>query len=107
MHVTFKKIANKGSTEEMISLKGELRISMMEFLKSLISLRGSRRGRFICLFLQTLLRTYILQVPRGSHNDFDPLDIQLRPYPSSILHEIKTGIASPNFFSSKKTKKYI
>lgn len=92
MHVTFKKVCRSDSMEEMMKLKGELNISIMELLKSVINLEGHGRLRFIGLFLQTLLRTYVLQVPRGSHRDITPLEIYQRPYPSSTLHEIKTGV---------------
>lgn len=91
MHVTLRTVSQNSSKEEMVDLKGKLCLSMIELLKSLISLKGNSRGRFVCLFLQCLLRTYFLQTPRGIHMDFTPSDFKQRPYPPSSLHEIKTG----------------
>lgn len=100
LHVTFRtvhhndgvQIKNSNSlTEESLNLKGELRVSILELLRSLITMKGNKRGRFICLLLQSLFRTYILQTPRSSHLDFSPLDMNQRPYPPSILHETRTG----------------
>ncbi|KAF8397919.1 hypothetical protein HHK36_016844 [Tetracentron sinense] len=90
MHVTFKTVPQNSTMGEMVNFKGELRLSIIELLKSLISLKGTRRGRFICLLLQTFLRTYLLQIPRGSHMEFFPSDCHQKPYPPSTLHEIKT-----------------
>ena len=104
LHVTFKKIVENNSREDKVHLKGELRISMVELLKSFISLGGKNRGRFICLLLCTLLRTYFLQIPQRSHKDFTPSDLYLKYYPSGTLHEIKTGIRNQNpLFKSMKT----
>ncbi|RVW48098.1 hypothetical protein CK203_073501 [Vitis vinifera] len=91
MHVTFKKVAKNSSTDQMMILRGELCISTTELLKSLISLEGNRKGKFIRLFLQSLFRTYITQVPRGNHGDFPMSHLYRRPYPDSTLHDIKTG----------------
>lgn len=92
MHVTFKKVAKNSSTDQMMILRGELCISTTELLKSLVSLEGNRKGKFICLLLQSLFRTYITQVPRGNHGDFPMSHLYQRPYPDSTLHDIKTGI---------------
>ncbi|KAK3226904.1 hypothetical protein Dsin_006766 [Dipteronia sinensis] len=89
LHVTFNKLAGNKSQDEMINLIGELRISMTELLKSLMSLEGNKR-RFIYHLSQTLLRTYILQIPRGSHKDCSLSNSYQKPYPDSTLHEIKT-----------------
>lgn len=91
LYVTFKQISGKSSRQEMINITGELRISLIELLKSLMSLEGNRR-RFIGLFAQALLRTYILQIPRGNHKACIQLDSYHKPYPNSTLYEIKTGI---------------
>ncbi|CAL5387361.1 unnamed protein product [Camellia sinensis] len=90
MNVTLNRVSMDSSKEKMLKLKGKLSISMIELLKSLISLEGNMRGRFVCLVLQTLFRTYFSQVPRGCHKDFNPPELHLRPYPSSTLHEVKT-----------------
>ncbi|KAM7512686.1 hypothetical protein LguiB_011561 [Lonicera macranthoides] len=90
MHVRFKKVARNSEREEMVNLKGELHISMVELLKSVISIEGKKRAMFVCRLLLSLLRTYILQVPRGSVQGFTPSEFVQRPYPTSTLHEIKT-----------------
>ncbi|XVF55761.1 hypothetical protein PTKIN_Ptkin06aG0063200 [Pterospermum kingtungense] len=86
LYVTFKKLAG----EVGLNLKGELRISMIELLKSLVSLKGNRKGRFICLFSMNLLRTYILQIPQESHEELTLPVSYHNSYPVSTFHEIKT-----------------
>ncbi|KAK2984165.1 hypothetical protein RJ640_020575, partial [Escallonia rubra] len=91
MHVTFRKVTNYSPGEEMENLKGELHISVIDLLRSVISLEGKRRVNFVFCLLQSLLRTYILQVPRGSDKSSMGSEIfQQPPYLSSSLHEIKT-----------------
>ncbi|KAA8518556.1 hypothetical protein F0562_016030 [Nyssa sinensis] len=90
MHVTFKKVIGDSSREEMMNFKGQLRIPKRELIKTMISLEGNMRGRFMCLLLQSFLRTYILQIPRGYQKDFSSSESQQRPYPSSTFHELKT-----------------
>ena len=92
MHVTFKKVAKNSSTDQMMILRGALCISTTELLKSLISLEGNRKGKFICLLLQSLFRTYITQVRRGYVEDFPLSHLYQRPYPDSTLHDLRTGI---------------
>jgi hypothetical protein len=105
LHVKFKKVAVNNSKEDKVHLKGELHISLVELIKSLISLGGNNKGRFICLLLSSLFRTCFLQIPKGSHKDFTPSDLYLKFYPSSTLHEIKTGIRNLNpLFKSMKTQ---
>ena len=70
LHVTFKKVAENNSKEDMMLLKGRLSVSMVELLKSLISLRGNNKGGFICHLLYTLYRTYFVQKSQGNHKDF-------------------------------------
>ncbi|GLT62703.1 hypothetical protein SLA2020_353200 [Shorea laevis] len=89
LHVTLRRVVGNLSTDEKMNLQGELRISMIDLLKSLVSLEGNGRRRFIRLFLETLLRTYIFQVPRGSHRDH-ALNVLNKSCPSSTLHEIRT-----------------
>lgn len=91
LHVAFAKVAEKNSKDEKVILKGELSISMTELLKSLISLKGNDRRRFICLLLGSLVRTYFLQIPRGNHKDLNLSVYQQKSYPGGDLHEIKTG----------------
>ncbi|XP_059462770.1 uncharacterized protein LOC132191696 [Corylus avellana] len=90
LHVTFKKVVENNSREDTVNLRGELCISMVQLLKSILSLEGNERGRFIRHLLHTFLRTYFLQIPRGSHKDFTLSDSYVKPYPSSTLHEIQT-----------------
>ncbi|KAJ6406704.1 hypothetical protein OIU84_010253 [Salix udensis] len=91
LHVTFNKVAPIGSTDTMLNLKGELRVSFLELLKCFISLKGNGRGRFIHLLLQTLVRTYILQIPRGTRENFTVTDSYDRSYPSSTVDDIRTA----------------
>ncbi|KAI3471916.1 hypothetical protein Pfo_028604 [Paulownia fortunei] len=88
LNVTLRKITN--NREDMMNLKGTLHISLLELLKSMCALRGGSRSKFICLLMQSLLRTYILQAPRGSLINFTPLKLAREPYPNSTIHEIKT-----------------
>lgn len=74
MHAVFRTVAKNDSTEKLVNLKGELYISIFDLLKCLIRLGGNGRVRFICLVLQTLIRTYILQVPRGTVLELTPLN---------------------------------
>ncbi|XP_031254887.1 uncharacterized protein LOC116112914 [Pistacia vera] len=90
LHVTFKNISGKSSRPEAINITGELRISLIELLKSLMSLEGNRRRRFVALFAQALLRTYILQIPRRNPEVCTLLDSYDKTYPNSTLYEIKT-----------------
>ncbi|KAF9594382.1 hypothetical protein IFM89_030984 [Coptis chinensis] len=90
LHVTFRTLGQQSSKEQKIDLKGELSLSFLDLLRSLIGLKGNVKGRFICLLLRSLLRTYIQQTPRGSHSGFSPSDLRERPYPPSTLHKIKT-----------------
>ncbi|OVA10027.1 Glucose-methanol-choline oxidoreductase [Macleaya cordata] len=90
LHVTLRTAHRSSLMEEMVDLKGELHLSVVNLLRSLISLKGNKRGRFICLLLQSFLRTYILQTPRGSPMYLSSSDLDLKPYPPSDLHEIKT-----------------
>ncbi|KAJ9181364.1 hypothetical protein P3X46_009501 [Hevea brasiliensis] len=90
LHVTFKKVAVNSTREMKVDLKGELRVSLVELLKSFLSLKGKGSGRFVYSLLQTLLSTYVLQIPRGIHKGFIPNDSCNKPYPSSTLHKIKT-----------------
>ncbi|KAL4558326.1 hypothetical protein LXL04_036524 [Taraxacum kok-saghyz] len=90
LQVTFKKVKKDDSSEEMVDLKGVLHISMFELMRSMISMEGKNKLKFMWLLLQCIFRTYVMQKPRGnfigSHN-IEPLD---RPYPSSTFHEIRT-----------------
>ncbi|KAF7147524.1 hypothetical protein RHSIM_Rhsim03G0070400 [Rhododendron simsii] len=90
MHVTFNKVVVNNSKEEGVKLKGKLSISMIELLKCLTSIKGNARGNFLYLLLLTFFRTYISQVPRGSHKELHPSKFHRRPYPNSTLHEIQT-----------------
>lgn len=87
LHVTLKKITG----EKSMILKGKLHISMVELVKSLCTLEGDSRIKFILVLIKSLLRTYILQVPRKSHINFAPCNLAHGPYPDSRIHEIRTG----------------
>ncbi|XP_031103102.1 uncharacterized protein LOC116006754 [Ipomoea triloba] len=93
MHVTFRKISDSASMEEnqeMMALKGKLHISFMGFLKAAISVKGNSRLMFLSAFLQSMLRTYILQIPRRNRNILAASELPERQYPTSTLHKIKT-----------------
>ncbi|XWS43392.1 hypothetical protein CRYUN_Cryun16bG0099400 [Craigia yunnanensis] len=90
LYVTFKKLAGNFAGEVGLNLKGELRISMIELLKSLVSLEGNRKGKFIYLFTLNLLRTYILPIPQEIHKEYTLTDSHNNSYPASTFHEIKT-----------------
>ncbi|GMP84335.1 hypothetical protein CsSME_00037898 [Camellia sinensis var. sinensis] len=90
INVTFNKVCMDSSKEDMLNLKGKLSISMIELLKCLISLEGNMRRRFVGVLLQNLFKTYILQVPRESHKEFNSSELHQKPYQDSILHEIQT-----------------
>ncbi|XP_072999091.1 uncharacterized protein [Typha latifolia] len=98
LQVTFKTLARNcynelklSGDEELVDLKGELHISFFELLRSLMSLKGKNRSAFLCLLLQSLWRTYILQVPRERTIDSTRMDATIQvPYPRSIFHELKT-----------------
>ncbi|KAL3532116.1 hypothetical protein ACH5RR_005637 [Cinchona calisaya] len=89
LHVVLREIPKDTSGEVMISLKGKLHISLIELLKTVISLSGSKKTEFLRLPLLSLFRTYISQVPRGSHKGITPSGLYQISYPSSALHEIK------------------
>lgn len=93
MHVTFRKlsISSSASMEEMMALKGKLHISFIDFLKTITSLKGSNRLMFLSAFLQSLLRTYILQIPRRNQDIFAASELPEMQYPTSTLHKIRTG----------------
>ncbi|KAK9126349.1 hypothetical protein Scep_015195 [Stephania cephalantha] len=92
-HVTLRGV-HQSSSAENVDLKGELHISFMELLRSIMSLSGNKRRRFAYLLLQSLLRTYVLQVPRGRHWDLSPGNLSEQAYPPCILHEIQTALVS-------------
>ncbi|KAI3997290.1 hypothetical protein MKX01_009134 [Papaver californicum] len=91
LHVTLTEINRNNLNAEMVDLKGELRLTFTNLIRSLISLEGNKKGRFVCLLLQSFLRTYILQTPRGNPICLLPsLELEQKPYPPSDLYEIKT-----------------
>ncbi|KAH6830560.1 hypothetical protein C2S53_010478 [Perilla frutescens var. hirtella] len=73
-----------------MNLEGKLHISVLELLRSACTLEGRSRTKFVSLLLQSLLRTYVLQVPRTCLVSLTPLDLARRPYPKSTIHEIRT-----------------
>ncbi|XP_073154954.1 uncharacterized protein [Henckelia pumila] len=105
LNVTLRKITN--NDQEPMNLLGKLHISPIGLLKSIWSLEGGSKRSFIFLFLQSILRTYILQEPRGRHLDFTSKDLETGPYPDSTIHEIKTKddfiISCQQWKSSKST----
>ncbi|RZC90861.1 hypothetical protein C5167_028692, partial [Papaver somniferum] len=90
LHVTLKRINERSSNSKKMDIKGELHLSVVNLLKSLISLEGNKRGRFICLLLQSFWRTYILQIPRGNPVHTSSFGSSQKPYPKSDIHEMMT-----------------
>lgn len=94
LHVTFKAVIPKDQfdrSKHEMDLKGELYLSPFELVKSLVRIKGTNRWKFVFSLLGSLLKTYILQIPRSLHRTFDDLDMTNRYYPTFILHELKTG----------------
>jgi len=100
LHVSFRSLppsnaevlkSHENSLEEPINLTGQLHISLFEVVKCFLGLEGKQRGKFVRILLQSLWRTYILQVPRERECDLGPPNIIETPYPPSTLHELKTG----------------
>ncbi|XP_057777962.1 uncharacterized protein LOC130996680 [Salvia miltiorrhiza] len=89
LDVKLRKI-NDQTGEKTMNIKGKLHISALELLKSACTLEGRSRIEFVSLLTRSLIRTYILQLPRASHISFTPSDFAQRPYPNSKMHEIKT-----------------
>ncbi|KAL7582572.1 uncharacterized protein LOC111882597 isoform X1 [Lactuca sativa] len=90
LQVTFKKVKNNNPSEEMVDLKGVLHVSTFALMRSLISMKGNNKMKFVLLLLQSIFRTYVMQKPRGSFMGFPHVELMDRPYPSSTLHEIRT-----------------
>ncbi|KAI3856011.1 hypothetical protein MKW92_026529 [Papaver armeniacum] len=90
LHVTLKRINEPSLNSETMDIKGELHLSVVNLLKSLISLEGNKKGRFICLLLQSFWRTYISQIPRGNPVHISSFGSSQKPYPKSDIHEMMT-----------------
>ncbi|KAL3642697.1 hypothetical protein CASFOL_013512 [Castilleja foliolosa] len=93
LNVTLRKISdNMMVDEETMCVKGKLRVSLFELVKSICALRGGYdRFKFIYRLMESLFRTYIVQAPRGSLIHSTPTNLaRPEPYPNSTTHEIKT-----------------
>ncbi|XP_020262326.1 uncharacterized protein LOC109838281 [Asparagus officinalis] len=92
LHANFRTLSANDSeaTGELFTLRGELHISLFEVLKSFLKLEGRHRREFVCSLLQSLWRTYILQIPRQMKCDVGLPNITEIPYPRSTIHELKT-----------------
>ncbi|KAL8039767.1 hypothetical protein ABFS82_10G056500 [Erythranthe guttata] len=90
LNVTLAKINDKMPGEDSMNLKGKLRISVLELLKSVYALEGGSKYKFVFLLMQSLLTTYIIRAPRGSLAKFSPVKLASEPYPHSTIHEIQT-----------------
>ncbi|XP_022132814.1 uncharacterized protein LOC111005575 isoform X2 [Momordica charantia] len=90
LHVKVEKVAENSSMNDMAILEGELSISILEVLKSFLSLKGEKTGQFISLLLKTLVRTYILQIPRIILKNSTPLGCLKNPYEYGSRYEIAT-----------------
>lgn len=94
LQVTFKKVKKNDPNEEMVDLKGVLHISTFALMRSLLSMQGNNKMKFVLLLLQSIFRTYVIQKPRGNFIGSPHVEPVNGPYPSSILHEIRTGTYS-------------
>ncbi|KAI3994486.1 hypothetical protein MKX01_012743 [Papaver californicum] len=104
LHVTLRRVNQSSLNSETLDIKGELHLSVVNLLKSLISLEGNKRGRFIGLLLHSFWRTYILQIPRGNHVHISSSGFSQKPYPKSDIHEMMTGnIIKTNISRSSKS----
>ncbi|KAL7585591.1 hypothetical protein Lser_V15G42226 [Lactuca serriola] len=90
LQVTFKKVKKNDPNEEMVDLKGVLHISTFALMRSLISMQGNNKMKFVLLLLQSIFRTYVIQKPRGNFIGSPHVEPVDGPYPSSTLHEIRT-----------------
>ncbi|KAL7137340.1 hypothetical protein ABFS83_10G084400 [Erythranthe nasuta] len=90
LNATLTKINDKMPGEDSMNLKGKLRISVLELLKSVYALEGGSKYKFVFLLMQSLLTTYIIRAPRGSPAKFGPMKLASEPYPHSTIHEIQT-----------------
>ncbi|KAJ8760923.1 hypothetical protein K2173_021961 [Erythroxylum novogranatense] len=59
----------------LVNLKGKLKVSFIDLLKCIMSLKGSSKGEFVHLFLKSLIRTYIFQKPRATLNYYLPMEL--------------------------------
>lgn len=93
LHVRVEKVAENSSMNDVAILEGELSISILELLKSFLSLKGEKRGQFISLLLKTFVRTYILQMPRLTYKNPTPLGFleNLYGHGYTSRFEITTG----------------
>ncbi|XP_024542870.1 uncharacterized protein LOC112350621 [Selaginella moellendorffii] len=74
-----------------VALKGKVRVTLPELLKSLILLRGPRKREFVGRLLETLARTYLMRTPRATSREMAKPEDSTENYPSYVLHEIATG----------------
>ncbi|KAF5939818.1 hypothetical protein HYC85_020985 [Camellia sinensis] len=106
MNVTFNKVCTDSSKEDMPNLKWKLNISMIELLKCLISLEGNMRRRFVGVLLQNLFKTYILQVPRGSHKEFNSSELHQKLIKSVFSMRYKRVVRKDGFIISCNCKQW-
>ncbi|KAI3749923.1 hypothetical protein L2E82_20544 [Cichorium intybus] len=90
LQVTFKKVMKNSQSEDMVDLKGVLHVSMIALMRSLISMKGNNKTKFVWLLSQSIFKTYFVKRHRGNFMGFPKVELLDRPYPRSTLHEIKT-----------------
>ncbi|KAK1324185.1 Long-chain-alcohol oxidase FAO1 [Acorus calamus] len=83
-----EEIGSNDSKGEMINLHGELQLSLIELLRSIVTMKGNGKFKFVGLLLRSFLRTYVLQTPRC--DTYNPIEMIEGAYPSSTLHEMRT-----------------
>ncbi|KGN48272.1 hypothetical protein Csa_003731 [Cucumis sativus] len=90
LQVRIEKVSGNHSMNDVSILEGELSISILELLKSFLSLKGEKRGQFISLLLKTFVRTYILQIPRLKYKNSTPIGFLENLYGYTSRFEITT-----------------
>ncbi|KAJ4830117.1 hypothetical protein Tsubulata_001330 [Turnera subulata] len=102
LHATFSEVVANGSSDSRLTLKGELRVPVLQVLKSLVTLQGCNSVWFVFILLLSFARTYFFQIPRGRQRDFCPSDCFAKSYPTSTLHKIVAE--DGNFISCRHWK---
>ncbi|MCO5603774.1 hypothetical protein L7F22_057926, partial [Adiantum nelumboides] len=83
---------NSGSIsglEKAASMRGMVRVSFLALLRSMISMRGPRRFRFVSSLLLSLLRTYFAPTPRSLLPP-EVIYVESLKYPQHTVYTITT-----------------
>ncbi|XP_024526945.1 uncharacterized protein LOC112345107 [Selaginella moellendorffii] len=83
-------VRTQQESSKPVVLKGKLRVTLPELLKSLISLRGPRKREFVGRLMETLARTYLMRTPRTPTEKVTRKQNLTNNYPNYVLHELVT-----------------